>query len=485
MIDTAGNIGYGASSSFTRDTTAPTITVGTMSSNSISATITGSTSARYIKVNSNSCTSSEITSSTGESYTPGTPILLSADDNSKYLCFRAEDAAGNVSYGISAEISGAVDQTHTIVLKASSDSGPSSSDGYTNDNTPTVTVSGYADDATDVTITAASTQHTNVTDSNNGNGDHTLSTLADGEWTLSATDGTDATNTITITVDTSAPSKPNIGLIHEDDTGHSSSDDITSETDLAIHHNTIGDGEAMEISNNGSVITSTSESDNQAITLAEGTHSLTAVHVDKAGNRSSTSDTLTIIVDTTDPSLTAQQNGNFMAATASDTNAVSIRYKKTDSTTCDNTVIADNTAETEYTGQVRLAEADNDDYVCFRAEDDAGNTVYVASSQIAGVVDFDITVTDDTDGSDPEQTKDLTVTLSETTGVTNTVWGHRGQHRRLCRNLRLFPDNRLHRLNDRHNSYHCRRGRERQGCLFQGNQRRFKLLPGIRNHRRH
>ena len=286
-----------------------------------------------------------------------------------------------------------------------------------------MTVSGYADDATDVTITAASTQHTNVTDSNNGNGDHTLSTLADGEWTLSATDGTDATNTITITVDTSAPSKPNIGLIHEDDTGHSSSDDITSETDLAIHHNTIGDGEAMEISNNGSVITSTSESDNQAITLAEGTHSLTAVHVDKAGNRSSTSDTLTIIVDTTDPSLTAQQNGNFMAATASDTNAVSIRYKKTDSTTCDNTVIADNTAETEYTGQVRLAEADNDDYVCFRAEDDAGNTVYVASSQIAGVVDFDITVTDDTDGSDPEQTKDLTVTLSETTGVTNTVWG--------------------------------------------------------------
>ena len=91
-----------------------------------------------------------------------------------------------------------------IGLKASSDTGDSSTDGITNDNTPTITVSGYGDNAA-VTITASKTGETSVTAQITGNGDKDLGTLADGEWTISATDGTNAAPDITITVDTNPP----------------------------------------------------------------------------------------------------------------------------------------------------------------------------------------------------------------------------------------------------------------------------------------
>ena len=94
--------------------------------------------------------------------------------------------------------------TPPIVLKDSSNSGLTS-DLVTNDNTPDVTVSGFADGDT-ITATAVSSGQTDVVGTRTGNGDIAFTTLADGEWTITVTDTSSNTATITITIDTTAPS---------------------------------------------------------------------------------------------------------------------------------------------------------------------------------------------------------------------------------------------------------------------------------------
>ena len=97
-------------------------------------------------------------------------------------------------------------------LATSSDSGSSSSDDLTNDNTPTINVTGTFTGT--ATVTAAKMGSTSVTCSVSSS-TCTLSTLSDGVWIITVTDG-DATGnsatseTLSITVDTIAPSTPTI-----------------------------------------------------------------------------------------------------------------------------------------------------------------------------------------------------------------------------------------------------------------------------------
>ena len=95
--------------------------------------------------------------------------------------------------------------TPTIDLKASSDTGVSDTDDATNDDTPTLTVAGFPDDAL-ITITATHSRAPHRTVTRIGNGDVTLPTLTDPtlhqyydyDWSVTATDGTITAPHITI-----------------------------------------------------------------------------------------------------------------------------------------------------------------------------------------------------------------------------------------------------------------------------------------------
>ena len=104
-----------------------------------------------------------------------------------------------------------------------------------------------------------------------------------------------------------------------------------------------------------------------------------------------------ITIDTTAPSITvgaiipagaAQEK--TVRATVTDTNKKSdgYRYAITAGSTCDNSIIADNNAAQAYTeGEDILLnqETYNTQVVCFRAEDEAGNSNYQVATEITGI----------------------------------------------------------------------------------------------------
>ena len=157
------------------------------------------------------------------------------------------------------------------------------------------------------------------------------------------------------------------------------------------------------------------------------THNI-GILTDTAGN---TTDpplvTSAITLDTTAPVITVgtitptgAAQSKTVSMTVADTNKKSdgYRYAITAGSTCDNTVIADNNAETAYTEgtDVLLDQTNyNTQYVCFRAEDEAGNTDYRVSGQITGISPISVeSITFTSDNSNPAYAKEgdtITVTL--------------------------------------------------------------------------
>lgn len=148
------------------------------------------------------------------------------------LVLRARDAAGNTGTQSSSALSITIDKTvaslagETLDLAASSDTGISSTDNITNDNTPSITVNVAntstlaADDILQVIDTAngnavvGTSRALTASDYGASGGDIsiTLDTLSDGTHTLAlrAVDkanniGTASTSTLSVTVDTTAP----------------------------------------------------------------------------------------------------------------------------------------------------------------------------------------------------------------------------------------------------------------------------------------
>ena len=163
--------------------------------------------------------------------------------------------------------------------------------------------------------------------------------------------------------------------------------------------------------------TDTGDDEKALPVLAEGEWDITA------SDSVITTQILSLIIDTTVPTVTVTQSGNTASAAATDTNGVSTsaHYLKTTSTTCDSTLSWNSAAAYTLGQNIQLAEADNTKYICVRAADTAGNYGYGVSSQITGVTDFSIIVGDDS--SDFEREKEITVRLTATTDVTNTNWG--------------------------------------------------------------
>ena len=111
--------------------------------------------------------------------------------------------SGSSRQAASLSFSIVVFETHSVELKDSSDSGVLG-DGITSDGTPTVTVSGFTSDAS-VTVTVRQGDRVVVTEGRTGNGDVELGTLSDGEWNITASDGTNTSNIFTITIDDVEP----------------------------------------------------------------------------------------------------------------------------------------------------------------------------------------------------------------------------------------------------------------------------------------
>ena len=202
-------------------------------------------------------------------------------------------------------------------LDAASDSGASNSDNITNATSPVFT--GTAEAGSTVQLLVDGTlAGTAVTADANGDWSITLTGLAEGTRQIAAratdTAGNETTSgDLTIEVDTTAPAVSAPDLDAASDTGTSDTDNITSQTTLDF----TGTAEAnstVELWLDGATPTMLDSVTATAggtysfddVVLAEGTHQLFTVARDLAGNET-TSGTLTVEVDTTDPAVSVPE----------------------------------------------------------------------------------------------------------------------------------------------------------------------------------
>lgn len=197
-------------------------------------------------------------------------------------------------------------------LDASSDTGSSSTDNYTSDNTPTFSGTAEANVTVNVSSNVDGSLGSTTADGS-GNWSITASTLSPGAHTIAATATDAASNTSTassglaITIDTIAPGAPSTpDLDASSDTGSSNSDDITADNTPTLTGTSEANATVTLISSvNGSVGTATADGSGNwsitASTLSEGAHTMTATATDAAGNLSSASSGLSITIDTTAP----------------------------------------------------------------------------------------------------------------------------------------------------------------------------------------
>jgi hypothetical protein len=146
----------------------------------------------------------------------------------------------------------------------------------------------------------------------NGTADGTYT----GKITASVTSGT-GPNTgsgtdVTVTIDTTAPAAPSTpDLNSADDTGTSNSDNITNKTTALGFSGTAENNSTVELFDGVTSLGTTTATNggnwNFSVNLAEGSHSITAKAKDAAGNTSVASGALSVMVDTTKPTVTINQ----------------------------------------------------------------------------------------------------------------------------------------------------------------------------------
>ena len=358
QTDPAGNVSTGATRlDITVDTTAPSAPTGldlaaaddtgssstdNVTSNTSGLTIsgtgeTGATVTLFEDTNNNGV--QDVGETTLASTTIASGTAFSADialaAGTHHVGAFQTDPAGNVSTG-AARLDITIDTTAPsaptgLDLAAADDTGSSSTDNVTS-NTSGLTISGTGETGATVTL---------FDDINNNGvqdgGETTLATTTIASGTTFSTDVSLAAGThhvgafqtdpagnvstgaarLDVTVDTTAPAAPTgLDLAAADDTGSSSTDNVTSNTSgLTIS----GAGETgatvtlFEDTNNNGVqdigettLASTTIASGTAfsadIALAAGTHHVGAFQTDPAGNVSTGAARLDITVDTTAPS---------------------------------------------------------------------------------------------------------------------------------------------------------------------------------------
>ncbi len=276
-------------------------------------------------------------------FTPSTGLT----NGSHSFTAKATDAASNVSAASSAlsvTIDASVPAVPTIDLVAGSDTGASSTDNVTSDNTPTL--SGSAEAGSAVSVFDGTTLLKTVTATAEGTWTATTEALANGTHTLTsqATDRAGNTSAASLTLevetDTVKPGAPTIDLADDSDSGASNSDNVTNETALVLN-GTAEAGSTVQVFNGtaalGSAVTAggTGAWTFTTPALPGGVHELTAVATDTSGNVSVASVAVSVTVDGVAP---AKPTINLVDA--SDTGA-----SQTDNITGDSTPTLDGQAE--------------------------------------------------------------------------------------------------------------------------------------------
>ena len=323
--------------SITIDTTAPTAPTGI---DLATASDTGSSSTDNItKINTPTMSATGATPAAGEvvtltatrtgaspvscTYTnPATSCVMpTMSDGVWSVSSTLTDVAGNVS-AASAATNVTIDTSAPSAfdpdLAAASDTGASSTDDVTSDNTPAITTLPTPEMNVTYVVTATKSPSTATCSFTRSllTTSCDLTTLADGVWTITivATDvagnSTTSTNPLPITIDTTAPSAPLApDMLASSDTGSSSTDNITSDSTPTITVPSLVIGELYTITATKAPSTVTCSFTATAMvtscdlgTLADGVWSVTVTDTDPAGNRSASSSPLSITVDTTAPS---------------------------------------------------------------------------------------------------------------------------------------------------------------------------------------
>ena len=249
------------------------------------------------------------------------------------LTAKATDTAGNTS-AASSSLSVTIDTTvpsapATPNLADASDSGSSNTDNITNVTTPTITGTAEANATVKLYDTDGTTELGTATADGSGNWSITASTLSAGSHTLiaKATDAAGntsaASSSLSITIDTAAPSAPTTpDLIAGTDSGSSSTDNITSNATPTFTGTAEANSTVALYDGASSVGTATADGSGNwsitASTLSSGSHTLTAKATDAAGNTSAASSSLSVTIDTTAPAVTSVSvpaNGSYKAGT--------------------------------------------------------------------------------------------------------------------------------------------------------------------------
>ena len=242
------------------------------------------------------------------------------------------DTAGN-SGPASNALSVTVDATApaapgTPDLAASSDTGVSSTDNITSDTTPQFT--GSCVTGTKVTLSSSVDVALTPTGDCSGSAyDITVTvSLSQAVHNITATQTDPAGNSsptssaLSVTVDTSVAVPGTPDLAAGSDLGISSTDEITNDTTPQLT-GTCETGATVTLSSSvAGALTPTGTCSGSAYdititsTLSEGIHNISATQVDLAGSSSSASSGLSVTVDTTDPTVTINQDAGQADPTA-------------------------------------------------------------------------------------------------------------------------------------------------------------------------
>ncbi|WP_440599707.1 BapA/Bap/LapF family large adhesin [Acinetobacter soli] len=253
------------------------------------------------------------------SFTPNTPLT----DGSHSIGYTEKDPAGNES-GKSPTLNFNLDTTNVVVSinkavdNVGSKVGDLANNAATDDTTPTLVGTGTAGAIVTISVDGGAAVGSAVVDSS-GNWSYTLPTQSEGSHSYTATAsnaaGTQGSASFNLTIDTTAPSIPSIGLVSDDvglvqgPLGNGASTDDTTPT-LSGTGATPGDVIKVYDGNDvvGSVTVGADGRWNYTIPapgLTEGPHNLSVTATDPVGNESGKSDPFTVNVDLTAPTATA------------------------------------------------------------------------------------------------------------------------------------------------------------------------------------
>ena len=196
--DIAGNFSSSVSEQIQNidtGTTAPSLSLSPSSNSGITTDLITNDSTPDIRVTNAETGSTVNITATKQGETPitlsregnGDITLTTLSDGEWSITATATDTSGNVS-DVSTPLVITIDITLPTIpaLTLGTDTGSNTADGITNDNTPNIGVAN-AETGSTINITATKQGETPITQTGTGNGDITLSTLSDGEWSITAT----------------------------------------------------------------------------------------------------------------------------------------------------------------------------------------------------------------------------------------------------------------------------------------------------------